>query len=237
MSDKMYWACAGGLSLGSQLGLARGLPPAEELQRRVSSMFDQMSRRCREVGIPEEDFNEARYAIAAFIAEQVLKTDWPGRNQWLARPLQFLYFNENTAGEGFFTRMTTLEGQSHRAHVLEIYYLCLALGFVGKYAVRAGEGLAPILDQVGSEVSRALPPSEIVSPHGEPRDPMLTLVQRERPIVALSLGFLALAFVAFVALKLILVANTSSTTSKWTTSATQASTTGPVTPGQPARSP
>jgi type VI secretion system protein ImpK len=235
MIDKMYWACAGGLSLASQVGLAKGLPPAEELQRRVSAMFDQMARRCREVGIPEEDFNEARYAIAAFIDEQVVKGDWPGRTQWLSRPLQFLYFNENTAGEGFFAHIAALEGQAHRAHVLEIYYLCLELGFQGKYAVRSGEGLAPILDQVGAEVSRALPPSEIISPHGEPRDPMRTLVQRERPIVALSLGFLGLALVAFIVLKLILLASASSTTSKWTTFATQLATPGVLAPGQPAR--
>jgi type VI secretion system protein ImpK len=220
MIDKMYWACAGGLSLASQVGQAVGLPAADELQRRVSAMFDQMSQRCREVGIPFEDFNEARYAIAAFIDEQVVKADWPGRAQWLSRPLQFLYFNENTAGEGFFTRMTALQGQPQRAHVLEIYYLCLQLGFQGKYAVRSGEGLGPILDQVGAEVSRALPASEVVSPHGEPRDPIRTLVQRERPIVTLSLGFLGLALAAFVVLKVILLMNTSSTTSKWSSSAT-----------------
>jgi type VI secretion system protein ImpK len=237
MIDKMYWACAGGLSLASQVGLAKGLPPADELQRRVSAMFDQMARRCREVGIPEEDFNEARYAIAAFIDEQVTRTDWPGRTTWLSRPLQFLYFNENTAGEGFFSRMAALEGQSQRAHVLEIYYLCLELGFQGKYAVRAGEGLAPILDQVGAEVSRALPPSEIVSPHGEPRDPMRTLVQRERPIVTLSLAFLGLALAGFLVLKLILIGSASSTTSKWTKFAAQSLTPGVAAPGQPARSP
>ncbi len=218
MIDKMYWACAGGLSLASQLGIAQALPPAEELQRRVSAMFDQMGRRCREVGIPEEDFNEARYAIAAFIDEQVLRADWPGRAQWLNRPLQFLYFNENTAGEGFFQRIATLQTQQHRLHVLEIYYLCLALGFQGKYAARQGEGMAPVLDQVAAEVSRALPPSDVISPHGEPREPLRNLVQRERPIVALSLGFFGIALAVFIVLKVILLANTSSTTTKMTKS-------------------
>ena len=215
MIDKMYWACAGALSLATQISIAQALPPAEELQRRINMMFDQMSRRCREVGIPEEDFTEAKYAIAAFIDEQVLRADWPGRNQWLARPLQFVYFNENTAGEGFFSHMQALQNQQHRAHVLEIYYLCMALGFQGQYAVSGGEGqLARLLDQVGGDVSRVLPPTEIISPHGEARDPARGLVQRERPIVALSLGFFGLALLIFLALKVTLLIGTSSTNSK-----------------------
>jgi type VI secretion system protein ImpK len=215
MIDKMYWACAGALSLATQISIAQALPPAEELQRRINMMFDQMSRRCREVGIPEEDFTEAKYAIAAFIDEQVLRADWPGRNQWLARPLQFVFFNENTAGEGFFSHMQALQAQTHRAHVLEIYYLCLALGFQGQYAVSGGEGqLARLLDQVGGDVSRVLPPTEIISPHGEARDPSRGLVQRERPIVALSLGFFGLALLIFILLKVTLLINTSSTNSK-----------------------
>jgi type VI secretion system protein ImpK len=217
MIDKMYWACAGALSLATQISIAQALPPAEELQRRINMMFDQMSRRCREVGIPEEDFTEAKYAIAAFIDEQVLRADWQGRNQWLARPLQFIYFNENTAGEGFFAHMSALQNQNqqHRAHVLEIYYLCMALGFQGQYAVSGGEGeLARLLDHVGGDVSRVLPPTEIISPHGEARDPSRGLVQRERPIVALSVGFFGLALFIFLVLKVTLLIGTSSTNTK-----------------------
>ena len=230
MIDKMYWACAGALSLATQIGLSHALPPADELQRRISSMFDQMARRCRDVGIPEEDFNEARYAIAAFMDEQVLRNDWPGRNQWLARPLQFLYFNENTAGEGFFSRMQALQGQTHKAHVLEIFYWCLELGFLGKYAVRQGEGMGPLMDQVGAEVSRALPPSEVISPHGEPRDPVRSLVQQERPIVLLSIIFFALALALFVALKVTLLIGTSATSSRMTKSSTISAAQAPAKP-------
>jgi type VI secretion system protein ImpK len=230
MIDKMYWACAGALSLATQIGLAHSLPAAEDLQRRISALFEQMARRCREVGIPLEDFEEARYAIAAFMDEQVLRNEWSGRQQWIARPLQFLYFNENTAGEGFFARMNALQGQPHRAHVLEIFYWCLELGFQGKYAVRSGEGMAPLVGQVGAEVSRALPPSEVISPHGEPRDPVRSLVQQERPIVALSLVFFGLALLAFIALKVTLLISTSSTTSRMTKSTTISAVQAPVKP-------
>ena len=231
MIDKMYWACAGALSLATQIGLAHALPPADELQRRISGMFEQMARRCREVGIPQEDFEEARYAIAAFMDEQVLRTDWPGRNQWIARPLQFLYFNENTAGEGFFAHLQALQSQAAtRAHVLEIYYLCLELGFQGKYAVRGGEGMGPLIAQVGGEVSRALPPSEVLSPHGESRDAVRSLVQQEKPIVAVALGIFGFAFILFLGMKLLLVFSTSATTARMTKTTTVNAAQQPVKP-------
>jgi len=37
----------------------------------------------------------------------------------MGQPLQLVYFNENTAGEGFFQRMSALQNDPQRAHVLE----------------------------------------------------------------------------------------------------------------------
>jgi type VI secretion system protein ImpK len=136
MMDKMYWACADALSLASQLAWARDLPSPDVLQRRIAGLFEQMARKCREAGIPDDDVMEARYAIAAFMDEQIFRSPWPGRQQWMAQPLQMVYFNENTAGEGFFSRLQNLQQQPQRVHVLQIYYLCMALGFQGKFAVR-----------------------------------------------------------------------------------------------------
>jgi type VI secretion system protein ImpK len=204
---KMYWACADPLSLASQLAAARDLPSADVLQRRVSSLFDQMARKCREAGIPDEDANEAKYAIAAFTDEQIFRSAWPGRQQWMGQPLQLIYFNENTAGEGFFQHMSTLQAQPNRAHVLEIYYLCLCLGFQGQYAVRGGEGLGPIIDQLASRLGGG---GDVVSPHGEPREAFRGLMRREMPLVGLSIAFFGLAVVVFIVLRLVLSGSVSS---------------------------
>ena len=207
---KMYWACSDPLTLASQLAYARDLPSPDVLQRRVSSLFDQMSRKCRESGIPDEDANEAKYAIAAFTDEQIFRSAWPGRAQWMGQPLQLIYFNENTAGEGFFQRMNALQNQPTRAHVLEIYYLCLCLGFQGQYAVRGGEGLGPIVDQLGARLGSGLGNTDVISPHGEPREAFRGLMRREMPLVGLSIAFFALAVVVFIVLKLVLAGSVSS---------------------------
>ena len=107
----------------------------------------------------------ALYAIVAFMDEQILRSQWSGRQQWMSQPLQLTYFNENTAGEGFFTRMQALEQRPNQAHVLEIYYLCLALGFRGtgpqwrryhrSYGVMAAV-MAPLVVSVHSVVGLSI---------------------------------------------------------------------------------
>jgi type VI secretion system protein ImpK len=210
MMDKMYWACADALSLATQLSWARDLPSPDVLQRRISGLFEQMARKCRDAEIPDEDVNEARYAIAAFMDEQIFRSPWPGRQQWMSQPLQLAYFNENTAGEGFFARMQMLQQQPQRVYTLQIYYLCLALGFQGKFAVRGGEGIAAIQDYVAAQVTRPLARTDIISPHGEPKDAGRTFIRREMPIVALSIVLFGLAIIIFFVLLVIVGSNASS---------------------------
>ncbi|GAC1542137.1 MAG: type IVB secretion system protein IcmH/DotU [Polyangiales bacterium] len=210
MLDKMYWVCADVLTLATQLATARDLPSPDILQRRIDTLFEQMAQKGREAGIADPDVADAKYALVAFIDEQIFRSPWPGRNQWMGRPLQLVYYNENTAGEGFFTRMQQLQNQPARQHVLEIYYLCVALGFQGMYAVRGDEaGLAAILERAGAQLSRQLPASDRIAPHGDPRDSGRNLNKRDAPLITLALICLALSVVAFVGLKLVLSASTS----------------------------
>jgi type VI secretion system protein ImpK len=197
-----------------QLADAPDLPGQDVLQNRISSLFERMGSRARSAGIPEDDITDARYALAAFIDEQILRSSWPGRQGWMSQPLQLIYFNENTAGEGFFHRLETIQTQPHRAHVLQIYFLCMALGFKGRYAVRGSEQLGALVDNVGSRVAHALPPTDPISPNGEPRDAGQSFVKRQVPVLALSIGVVGLAIVIFFVLKLVVGFGASSAASK-----------------------
>lgn len=203
MIEQMYWACSDALTLATQLGAARDLPPPDVLSQRISGVFDQMAERARGSRIPDDDVMEAKYALCAFIDEQILRSEWPGRQQWMSRPLQLIYFNENTAGEGFFSRIEQLEAQPARAHVLQIYYLCLTLGFQGQYAVRGGEGVGAIVERVGNRLSRSLPRSDQLSPHGELAGGVRSAVRREAPVVAASIAVIGVAVLVFVVLRVI----------------------------------
>lgn len=202
LMEGMYWACSDAVALGAQLGLASDLPAPDVLRRRISTLFEQMEERARGAGIPPQDVGEAKYALAAFIDEQILRSQWDGRQQWMSKPLQLVYFNENTAGEGFFQHLTQLESQN-KLHVVQVYYLCLTLGFQGQYAVRGGEGLGEIVDRLRVKLGKVLPRTDVISPHGELPPGGRGLARREAPIIAISLGIVGLALVLFFVLRVV----------------------------------
>ncbi|HEU4535682.1 MAG TPA: type IVB secretion system protein IcmH/DotU, partial [Polyangiaceae bacterium] len=208
----LYWAAADVLALASSLGTAADLPPADVMRRRVVGLLDQMDAKGAQAGVPRADLLEARYAIVAFLDEQVSRSPWHGKHQWLAEPLQLVLFNENTAGEGFFQHLGALERDGSRLAALEIYYLCLALGFQGQFAIRGGQGLAAQAGALGARLAAAVYPGEALSPHGLPRDGVRFGVAKPPPLVALGAGLFAAAVVLYVVLRVVLSFQVSSVT-------------------------
>lgn len=78
-----------------------------------------------------EDVTDARFAVCAWVDEHIARSAWEHKDLWLKEQLQRSYFNTTDAGEEFFLRLERLG--PHRREVREVYYLCLALGFTGKY--------------------------------------------------------------------------------------------------------
>ena len=181
---RMYWACSDPLTLASQLANARDLPSPDVLQRRVSSLFEQMTRKCRESGIPDEDANEAKYAIAAFIDEQIFRSAWPGRAQWMAQPLQLVYFNENTAGEGFFQRMAALQNQPYaRSRPRDLLPVPLPRLPGAVRGPRRRGARRPSSISSAARLGASAGGADVISPHGEPREAFRGLMRREMPLV------------------------------------------------------
>ena len=52
--------------------------------------------------------------------------------RWTSR-LEQQFFRRNIAGDEFFRRLDQIKNSKGRAGVLRVYYLCLTLGFEGKY--------------------------------------------------------------------------------------------------------
>jgi type VI secretion system protein ImpK len=78
-----------------------------------------------------DDYDLARFAVCALVDEALLKSAWEHRSLWLKDQLQRSYYNTTDAGEEFFDRLGSIG--LHQRAVREVYYLCLALGFTGKY--------------------------------------------------------------------------------------------------------
>ncbi len=198
----MYWACADLLTLASQL--AQGAVPstAGQLRTNIATLFAGMRSKGAAAGIVPEELTDASYAIMALFDEILVQTNWPGRGEWQKSPLQFEHFHENTAGENFFRRAEAYAQQPHRVHVLQIYFICLGLGFQGRYAMGQPAELEAFTRRISAVVSAAALPSEILSPHGAPPDSDRSILKREAPIAALGVACLVLSLVVFCLLLL-----------------------------------
>jgi len=203
LSQQMYWVCSDVLSLILQLRSSRDLPAPDILQRRVLGLFDTMMQNGRDARIPEQDMVDAKFALAAFADEVIYHSTWPGKSQWLSNPLQLQFFQLNTAGDGFFTNLDGLYGQRQRAHVAQIYFLCLALGFQGKYRLRQQEGLAAVVEGLGNFVALSEGGGDVLAPNAERKDGTGGAVRRELPFLALALGLLLSAVIVVIVLRLL----------------------------------
>jgi type VI secretion system protein ImpK len=210
LSQTMYWVCSDVLSLILQLRNSRDLPAPDILQRRVLGLFDTMMQNGREARVPEQDMIDAKFALAAFADEIIYNSTWPGKTQWLSNPLQLQFFQLNTAGDTFFSNLDNLHGQRGRTHVAQIYFLCLALGFQGKYRLRGQEQLGAIAEGLGNYVALSEGGGDVLAPNAERKDAGGGAVRRELPFVAVALSFFVLALVIVIILRLIVGSNADS---------------------------
>jgi len=109
----------------------------------------------RKAGYSQEDTRRAAFAVVAFLDESILNSENPAFRDWARRPLQEEVFGSFVAGEMFFNGVDRLQGRDDSpalADVLEVYYLCLLLGYGGRYSAGARGNLQHIIDKAGRRI-------------------------------------------------------------------------------------
>ncbi len=77
-----------------------------------------------------------RYILCAFIDEAVMSREWGRQSAWSAHSLLARFHNETWGGEKVFELLSSLQSMPQRNRaLLEFIYLCLCLGFEGRYRV------------------------------------------------------------------------------------------------------
>ncbi len=79
-----------------------------------------------------------RYCLCTFIDEIIMSTRWGNHSVWAQRSLLAHFHNETWGGEKFYSILSRLllEPDKYR-ELLEFMYVCLSLGYRGKYAQKA----------------------------------------------------------------------------------------------------
>ena len=183
------------------------LPPPQTMHVRLRGLVDELVKRAGQQGFNQQDGQDIAYAVVALCDELALSKPETVRDYWMANTLQFHYFQENLAGDGFFTKLAALRNDPQRAEVLRVYYLCLLFGFQGRYRVRGGDlELMNLTESVQQDLARAgqLTSSETLSPHGKPPPTRLGGVKTSAPLLVVAAGVLGLALLIYGGLRLAL---------------------------------
>ena len=178
---------------------ASQVPPPEKLNHSLRGVVDEVLRRAAVLGFGHQESQDMAYALVALLDETVLGKSDQYRQFWSSNPLQLHYFNENVAGDGFFTRLNRLRKDAHGTEVLRVYYLCLLFGFQGRYRIRGGElELLTLIDTVQKELERASPfDFDTLAPHGERPSDGLAAAKRRASLLTLSLASVGLALLVY----------------------------------------
>jgi type VI secretion system protein ImpK len=130
---------------------------AASFRAQLKRLLGQADQDARGAGYSSESVKLAVYATIAFIDETVLNSAQPMFADWPRRPLQEEVFGEHMAGEVFFENVRALLARSDSeelADVLEVYLLCLLLGFQGRYGGGGGGELASVKTMLADRITR-----------------------------------------------------------------------------------
>ncbi len=174
----------------------------EEFRDTLLTSFDEYERNCYSQQVTTSVMQEVKFALTAMCDEFVMSSGAHFRMDWMSRPLQLEFFGNNRAGEEFFERLAKLRtGGEQKLAALEVYYICLQLGFEGIYKVKGIEQLKALIVDVRAQIEdiKGTPNSQL-SDNGIPAEGFAMKVGRNIPywvILAICLGSIASIFAGF----------------------------------------
>jgi type VI secretion system protein ImpK len=175
---------------------------ADSFRSHVKHLLSIAEREARPMGYSPEHVTLALYAVVVLVDESVLNSALPIFAAWPSKPLQEEIFGRHIGGEIFFQHVRDLLGHQDSedlADVLEVYQLCLLLGFRGQYrGIDRGE-VRGLVSAVAEKIARIRGPLGELSPAWAPPPGEAVPRVADRWARGLLVGMLA-AFVLAVVL-------------------------------------
>ncbi len=172
-------------------------------------------QRARSRNYSEEDVKRVIFAVVAFLDESVLSSRNPTFADWPRLPLQAELFGNQMAGEIFFQELQKIlnrQDANEVADLLEVFGLCILLGFKGRYAAGGSGDLRAMQMAVQEKIRRIRGSSGALSPRGMIPADAVRLVQADpwvRRLLIATIATTAITVVLGIMFKLILLYGTS----------------------------
>ncbi|MBH8580708.1 type IVB secretion system protein IcmH/DotU [Halomonas pacifica] len=148
-ADEAFWFRLRGYNLNPLVDAASGLlgmvlrvrqlEALDDIERLYRQVVDEIA--AIEIELTEQGYDRPtllayRYVLCSFIDEAVMGTPWGRQSVWAEHSLLTRFHNETWGGEKVFSILARLQQEPRRYRdILAFIYLCLCLGFEGRYHV------------------------------------------------------------------------------------------------------
>ncbi|WP_044527919.1 type IVB secretion system protein IcmH/DotU [Herbaspirillum sp. B65] len=191
--------------------LKNGSAPVDEasFSMKMQKFLSDVERNAKKLDVSPEDVYAAKYAFCASVDEIILRSNFGIRDAWERRPLQLTMFGDQLAGENFFKQLEDLRirGNAH-IQALEVFHMCLLLGFQGKYALEGPEKLNYLTARLGDEIAHLKGKSAGFAPHWARPDAIVNKLRNDVPLWVVASLFAFIAMFAYLGLNWMLTSGT-----------------------------
>ncbi len=141
--------------------------PSNNLRPKVAGLLKDFEDRANRYRFDSKIIQVSKFALASFVDETILTNNFPLKDEWEKNPLQLEYFGEQLAGNKFFDKLQAMLKQIETTQdAVEIYYVCMLLGFKGRYAVYEHDKLMSIMQSTANALVKVGKISNVeLSPH------------------------------------------------------------------------
>jgi type VI secretion system protein ImpK len=144
---------------------------ADSFRARIKQVLASAEQDARALGYASEDVRFALFAVIAYLDETVLNSGQAMFANWPSSTLQQEVFGVHMAGELFFQYLESLLARpdsSDLADVLEVFDLCLLMGFKGRYSGTHGGDIQVLSRQLAEKIDRIRGGAAPLAPRWKP---------------------------------------------------------------------
>ncbi len=185
---------------------------AEQFSAQLMRLLDGFERSARRLDVSAEDVYAAKYAFCAAVDETILSSDMPIRETWERSPLQLILFGDQLAGENFYTELEEVRRRGEASvQALEVFYMCLLIGFQGKYMLDGKEKLNYLIATLDKEIVHLKGKRALFAPHWRAPDNIRHMMKADVPMWVIGSALAFLGIVTYAGLSWMLAQHTNGT--------------------------
>jgi len=195
-------------------GQRQHIADGESFRKRTKATLQEVERVAVGTGYDVRDVRDTHFAVVAFLDSVILNSKDPVRAEWERKTLQEELFGQTDAGLVFFEKLDQLRSRrdsEQLADILEVYLLCLLLGFEGRYSGNRRAELEAITDSLRMRIEYVRGRDDHISPSGS-LPPMLAPVvppkHRKDHLPLFTIALIIFTLFCFIVLKLDLISMT-----------------------------